>query len=232
MKRLIAILSLLAIAVLPVAGADAKTRIAVIGDSTVCNYPADSVIRGWGQFLQPVFKENVEVINLAKSGRSTKTFIKEGLWEKTLQQKPQFILIQFGHNDSHAKEKPESTDAATDFPENLRRYVNETRQAGAVPIFVTPMHRRTFDKEGKLTMELLPYADAMKRVAKELNVSLVDLHTSSGELFQKLGDAASADLSCKESDRTHFSPKGAQAMADLVAKGLRESEPKLKAFWK
>ncbi|MFA6544360.1 MAG: GDSL-type esterase/lipase family protein [Limisphaerales bacterium] len=103
------------------ADAPREVRVAVIGDSTVCEYPAASNIRGWGHFLAPAFQPHVRVINLAQSGRSTKTFIKEGLWVKTLAEKPDFVLIQFGHNDSHAKDRPESTDAATDYREFLRR---------------------------------------------------------------------------------------------------------------
>lgn len=209
-----------------------EVRIAVIGDSTVCEYPATSNIRGWGHFLAPAFQAHVRVLNLAKSGRSTKTFIKEGLWTKTLAEKPSFVLIQFGHNDSHARERPESTDAATDYRDFLRRYVDEARAGGATPVLVTPMHRRRFDKDGKVTQELLPYADAMKVVAKEKRVALVDLHAASGELFQKLGDAGSADLSCSATDRTHFSEKGAKAMAELVLKGLATVEARLAALLK
>ena len=212
--------------------ASCEVRIAVIGDSTVCEYPATSNIRGWGHFLAPSFQAHVRVINLAKSGRSTKTFIKEGLWTKTLTEKPDFVLIQFGHNDSHARERPESTDAATDYRDFLRRYVDEARTAGATPVLVTPMHRRSFDKEGKVTQELLPYADAMKAEAKEKQVALVSLHAASGELFQKIGDAGSADLSCSATDRTHFSEKGAKAMAELVLKGLANVEPRLAALLK
>lgn len=215
-------------------GADTQRemRVAIIGDSTVCEYPASSNIRGWGQFVAPACQPHVRVLNLAKSGRSTKTFIKEGLWETTLAQKPDFVLIQFGHNDSHAKERPESTDAATDFREFLRRYVDEARAAGATPVLVTPMHRRNFDKEGKATQELLPYAEAMKAVAKEKQVGLVDLHTVSGKLFEKLGDAGSADLSCSPTDRTHFSEKGAKAMAELVLSLLPSVETSLKPLLK
>lgn len=209
-----------------------EVRIAVIGDSTVCDYPAESNICGWGQFLAPAFQPHVRIINTARSGRSTKTFFAEGLFGKTLAQRPEFVLIQFGHNDSHAKDKPESTDAATDFRGFLRRYVDETRAAGAVPVFVTPMHRRRFDDAGKVTQELLPYADAMKAVATEKKVALIDLHAASGELFNKLGDAGSADLSCSATDRTHFSEKGAKAMAGLVLKGMAEVAPELKALLK
>ncbi|MCX7008797.1 MAG: rhamnogalacturonan acetylesterase, partial [Kiritimatiellaeota bacterium] len=175
--------------------------------------------------------EHVRIINLARSGRSTKTFIKEGLWKKTLTVKPQYILIQFGHNDSHGQGRPEATEAGGDYKDNLRRYIAEARAAGANPILVTPMHRRVF-KDGALSTELQPYAEAMGQVAAEQKVPLVDLYAMSGELFQKAGDAGSVDLSCKPEDRTHFSAKGAKALADLVMKGLLPVAPELKALLK
>ncbi len=226
--------SLLAASAILAAEASAKAaiKIAIIGDSTVCDYPETSNIRGWGQFVAPYFEDSVTITNLAASGRSTKTFIKEGRWTRTLQAKPDYILIQFGHNDSHEKTKPEATDADTDYKEYLRQYITEARQAGATPILITPMHRRTFSKDGTMTQELLPYANAMKAVAKEKQVPLVDLQTSSGVLFEKLGDAASTDLNCELKDRTHFSPKGAKAIAELVVKELREVEPTLKPYWR
>lgn len=208
-----------------------EIRIALIGDSTVCNYPTNQAMRGWGQLLPERFSESVKFHNVARSGRSTKTFLAEGLWKTTLAFQPDYILIQFGHNDSHGKGRPESTDAATDFPEFLRRYVAEARAAGATPILVTPMHRRVFHADGKVTQELLPYADAMKSVAAAQQVPLLDLHAASGAAFEKLGDTDSTDLSCCGSkDRTHFSEKGARLLAGLVAEGLRAAEPRL-AKW-
>src|SRR4051812_13780579 len=150
------------------ADADTPRRVVLIGDSTVSDYPATMPERGWGQFIQGYFDaRRVKVINLAKSGRSTKTFIKEGLWQKALDEKPDFVLIQFGHNDSHPPQKPEATNAATDYKENLRRYIDESRAIGAKPILVTPMVRRIFGENGKLENELQPYADAMKQVGEE-----------------------------------------------------------------
>ena len=86
--------------------AEKPLRLAIIGDSTVCEYPPDNACRGWGHYIQDYFKDTVRVINLACSGRSTKTFINEGLWTKTLEEKPDFLLIQFGHNDSHSPDRP------------------------------------------------------------------------------------------------------------------------------
>lgn len=213
--------------------ADAVTvRLAIIGDSTVCNYPESEPTRGWGQFIQERFKDDVKVINLAAGGRSTKTFIKEGRWKKTLEQKPNFILIQFGHNDSHDPSKPEATAAATDYKEYLRQYIDEARAAGATPILITPMHRRNFGADGKLADILLPYAKAMKEVGAEKQVPVIDLHTSSGELFQRIGVAGCAELDNKPGDHTHFNEKGARAMADLVMKELPAVAPALQSHLK
>ncbi|HEY3324231.1 MAG TPA: rhamnogalacturonan acetylesterase [Planctomycetota bacterium] len=202
-------------------------RIVILGDSTVCDYAADSPIRGWGQMLGEGFKKAVAIRNLAASGRSTKTFIKEGRLKKALEEPADFALIQFGHNDSHGQDRPESTDAATDYKDFLRTYVDSFQKAGTKPILVTPMHRRTFTK-GKLTEELRLYAEAMKAVAEEKKVPVVDLYALSGELFEKLGDEGSADLSCSSKDRTHFSEKGARAMAGLVLGELGKIEPRLR----
>ena len=163
----------------------------IIGDSTVCNYPDDGVRRGWGQFIQDYFDDTIKVYNYAKSGRSTKTFIQQGLWAKTLALKPAYVLIQFGHNDSHDPEKPESTDAASDYQDYLRQYIDEARQIGAVPILVTPMYRRKFDDTGNIKDNLLLYANAMKQVAAEKKVPLIDLNSASEKLYLQLGPAGS-----------------------------------------
>lgn len=207
----------------------------LIGDSTVCDYPADSNKRGWGQMLPELLAPSVTVLNEARGGLSTKTYPAD-LWQKVLSAKPDYVLIQFGHNDSHPKEKPEATDAATDYRENLRRFVREARAAGAEPILVTPVRRRYF-KNGAPTSGLVPYADAMKAVAAELKVKLVDLHATSGELLVRLGEEGSTRLTPNQTnpasanrkgDRTHFTPEGARAMAALVAADLRTLDSRLK----
>ena len=198
--------------------AAAPLTIVIIGDSTVETYPSEDIKRGWGQVVGEYLDPSIRVINLAKSGRSTKTFLDTGNWQKGLNAKPDYIFIQFGHNDSHAKETPEATDANSDYMEYLRRYVNEARSVHATPILVTPMHRLRFDAgSGRMTQELKPYADAMKRVAKETNTPVIDLHTLSGEVFEPLGDGGMAGMTQSNEDRTHFTEKGARIIAKLVA---------------
>ncbi len=222
-------LSLLALLAVAKSADPAKLTIAIIGDSTVCDYPAEHACRGWGQFIAEHFKDTVRVTNHAASGRSTKTFIAEGRWKRALAEKPDFVLIQFGHNDSHGPAKPESTAAATDYRDFLRRYVDESRAANATPIFVTPMHRRTFGADGALKDILQPYADAMKLVAAEKKVPVIDLHAASGALFLQLGKERCPELANAPTDFTHFNEKGARAMADLVMKELPAADARLAA---
>lgn len=215
-------------------------RIVVIGDSTVCEYPANRPDRGWGQYIGEYFKPGtVKVINLAKPGRSTKTFIQEGRWKMALEETPDYVLIQFGHNDSHAPDLPESTDAATDYKDNLRRYIDESRAIGATPVLITPMVRRTFDGHRMITESQPPpnrplssYAEAMKDVADEKKVPVIDLYASSKKLMEKLGPARSQKLANKQADPTHFNEKGAKSMADLVMEDLPSAVPALNKFLK
>ena len=204
--------------------------IVICGDSTVANYNTNTATRrGWGQMIGAGFAPQVRVVNEAKNGRSTKTFIKEGLLKKSVEVKADYALIQFGHNDSHAKGRPEATDAGTDFKEYLRQFVDELRAAGTQPILVTPMHRRHFNPDGNPTEELLPYTNAMKEVAAEKNVPLVDLHASSGALLKRLGENGSEYL-YHPGDRTHFDEQGARTMASLVLQGLEKNVPELKPY--
>lgn len=206
-------------------------RLIIIGDSTVCNYPAKSDRRGWGMFIQNYFNTNqLQVVNLALSGRSTKTFIKEGHWAAALKKKPDYVLIQFGHNDSHSPDHPEATDAKTTYRQYLRQYIDESRSIGARPVLITPMCRRNFKPDGHVVNALLPYANAMKIVAKEKQVPLVDLNTASVKLCNKLGPKGSGALACNHKDHTHFNAKGAREMARLVMQELPEVEPSLKQY--
>lgn len=234
----VATLSLLSLALADTANvAPAPLKIGIIGDSTVSNYKESMRQRGWGQLLPDFLQAGVVVINEAKPGRSTKTFAND-LWQRVLTAKPDFILIQFGHNDSHDKGKPESTDAATDYRENLRRFVREAREAGATPVLVTPVRRRIFGKDGKLSTELAPYVEAMKIVAAELNVPVIDLHTTSGALYERLGEQGSDAFTLNQADnadrpgkgdRTHFTENGAREIARLVATDLARLDPRLAA---
>lgn len=217
------ILGFLSVA-LPIAQGESSPdgiTIALIGDSTVANYAATDPKRGWGQELPRLFHENAKIENLALNGRSTKTFRETPNWPRVLELKPDFLFIQFGHNDSHSGEKYIAPEGA--YTDNLKRYIEEARALNISPILVTPMHRRKFNDAGVPTAELKPYADAMKKVGQDMNVPVIDLYAMSGALFQKLGLPGTAEF-FDGSDRTHFAEKGAIAMAELVAKGCAHNE--------
>lgn len=201
----------------------APLEIAIAGDSTVASHGAETVQRGWGQYLQDFFGNGVVVENFARDGRSTRTFLDQGLWKKLLQTRPNIVLIQFGHNDSHAPDHPEHTDAQGDYKAFLTEFVRESRAQGATPVLVTPVQRRTS------VDTLIPYSTAMKEVAAALDVPLIDLHRLSGDLYARLGKEGTAALE-KPGDRTHFNAAGARQMAILVEAELVREIPELKAF--
>lgn len=161
-------------------------KIILVGDSTT------AVVGGWGpSFCGYHLASFTGCINLARGGRSTFNYRAEGSWDIALAEMKSggfaqtYVLIQFGHNDQPGK-PGRSTDLATEFPQNLKRYVEETRAAGAIPVLVTPLTRRGF-KDGKVENDLGPWADSARKVAAELNVPLVDLYARSQEAVQAMG---------------------------------------------
>jgi len=201
-----------------------KTRVVLAGDSTVTDQA------GWGKAFANLLTADAECINLSAGGRSSKSFRDEGLWQKVLDAKPAFVLIQFGHNDMPGKGPKRETDPATTYRENMIRYVDDVRAAGGQPILVTSMARRVFVM-GKLQGELKPWADAVKAIAVEKKVPLVDLFARSSALLEKLGPAAADEFNppgkAARSDRTHLNAKGAEVKANLIADELRRVAPDL-----
>ncbi len=209
---------------------EAGVRVVFIGDSTVSSYREDSSkIRGWGQVMPVYFKEEVAFLNAARSGASTKSFLAGEFWQAALEFEPDFVFVQFGHNDQ--KDDPaRGTDHATTYRDNLRKFVRETREAGATPILITPVARRTF-REGKLHTSLQPWADAVQAVALEEGVPVIDLHALSMEFFRNTGEEAGAWINAgSPQDRTHFSEEGALAIAGLIVAQLPSHVPDL-AVW-
>ena len=167
------------------------------------------------------------------SGASSKSFYEanEGAyWQSVLNQDPDYVLIQFGHNDHPGKGPERETDPSPDSPEELsyqaflRKYVGETRAIGGTPILVTPVARRFFtgDYVNDSVGILDQYTAAMIAVGAEENVAVANLNASSIDLFERLGPLGHYVMSPpdKVSDRTHFGPRGASALAKLVLEDL------------
>lgn len=205
-------------------------KIVLVGDSTV------AAKSGWGAAFGALFKPSAQVVNLAQGGRSSKSYMDEGFWKTALAEKADYILIQFGHNDQSGKGAARETDPATTYPQFMARYVDEARASGAKPILITSLSRRQF-KDGKIVgEELAPYAQAVRKLAAEKKVPLLDLHARSIAQLEAMGpqaaaayDYASADPN--KPDRTHLSPFGAAATARLVADNFQEVAPELKPYF-
>ncbi len=208
----------------------AGPRLILVGDSTMA--PRS----GYGNALCERFQQ-VACLNLARGGRSSKSYRAEDLWDTVLTllrergpgdtRQRNLVLIQFGHNDQPGK-PGRSTDLATEFGPNLKAYVREVREAGAEALLITPLTRRSF-KAGELPNDLRPWAEAVLQVGAELDVPVLDLNATSHAAVQALGQAGADELAeaPPRFDRTHLGPKGAQLFAQQVAEGLLRLKPEL-----
>lgn len=193
---------------------------------------------GWGESLQGFFDEKeVRVENHAQNGRSTKTFIAENRWQVIVDKlkKGDYVFIQFGHNDS-SKDGVERYTPPEDYRKNLVRFIADVRGKKAVPVLMTPVMRRRFDKEGQFYDSHREYPDIVRAVAAEYEVAIIDMHRKSEGLIRQYGVDESRRLFLQLrpdehvnyprgiEDNTHFSPRGAELMAGLAVEGIREKK--------
>ncbi len=209
--------------------APAKLRIVLVGDSTV------AIGGGWGASFCALLAPSIECIDAARNGRSSKSYYDEGLWKDALALHGAYILIQFGHNDMPGKGPARETDPETTYAANMRRYIEEARAAGARPVIVTSLSRRSY-KDGKLVLDLAAYAQAAKRVAIAENTPLIDLNGESVKLLETMTQEQADQFDAeghpdaagnKGLDRTHLNPAGAAVFARMVAGDLAKLCPEL-----
>ena len=206
----------------------APVKIVLAGDSTVNNGG------GWGPGFCADLTPNVTCVNLARNGRSSKSYYNEGVWKTVLAQHADYILIQFGHNDQPGKGPARETDPNTTYAANMRRYIDEARADGARPVIVTSLSRRNY-KNGALVEDLTAYAQAAKRVAGEEDVPVIDLNAESTRLLktmtQEQADQFDAvghpDAAGKKIDRTHLNAFGSEVFGRMVANDLARICPEL-----
>ncbi len=136
-------------------------RIVLAGDSTVTD---DA---GWGRGFSELLSGKAECINLAKGGRSSRSYRTEGWWQQCLDAKPDYLLIQFGHNDQPGKGPERESAAGGAFRDHLRAYIDEARAAGIQPVLVTSLTRRSWNSNGTIRPTLAEYAEATTIVAKK-----------------------------------------------------------------
>ncbi len=216
----------------------------MIGDSTMANKKLDggNPERGWGHVLPGFFSEEIRIDNHAKNGRSTKSFIDEGRWEKVLNkiEPGDYVFIQFGHNDAKPDEK-RHTEPGSTFDDNLRRFVNETREKGGIPVLFNSIVRRNF-VDGILTDTHGEYREVPRRIAKELDVTFIDLNTITHQWVSSLGDEASRPyfmwvdsltLACcpaGKQDNTHLNVQGAKVVARMAVGEIAVKIPALAPY--
>lgn len=220
-----------------------KQVIYLAGDSTVANCPEhEAPMAGWGQFLHTFFNGNLLIQNHAMGGRSSNSFIEEGRLQVILDriQPNDYLFVQFGHND----QKSYGTEPYSTYQKCLTEYVDGARAKGAIPIFLTSVHRRRFDAEGKLENSLGDYPIAMIQLSETLDVPLIDLWAKTKVLYEELGVEQSKKLfTILEpnvhlnypdgiKDNTHFSEAGAVEIGKLVVEGIEELQLPLIANFK
>ena len=256
-RKKIALLALIAIVILSAFSLKSRvTTIYLIGDSTVADYSLEKdydtkryPLVGWGQMFQPFFVKDslklvknvlrnakeVKVDDRARGGRSTRTFFQEGRWAAIYNslKKGDMVMIQFGHNDA-AVEKTERYVNIEGYKEFLRLFVNQSREKGATPILLTPVARNYPWKEGKLSNVHGEYPQAVKDVATELNVKLIDLNELSMQHFAKTGQDYTTNKYFMnfeaglypaypngQKDNTHFQIEGGKEVARLVFDAMK-----------
>jgi len=216
---------------------DKTVTLYVIGDSTAAAYPPERYpLHGWAQVLQEHFDPaRVHVDDRAKGGRSSKSFYEEGSWTPIREAlKPgDWVFIQFAHNDQKKDERNRFTDPATTFPEHLRRYVEETRAAGARPVLLTPINRNRWISPTRMGDTHGDYPDATRRLAREMGVPMIDLHKLTRKRFTRLGPDKTTKLFLNlapgehpnypegKEDNTHLQESGAREVSALAVKGLK-----------
>ena len=255
----------------------AKRNITIftIGDSTMANKKLEggNPERGWGQMLSRYFTDDITIDNHAVNGRSSKSFIDEGRWDAVLSkiQKGDYVFIQFGHNDE--KDDPNRhTDPGTTFDANLKKFVEDTRAKGGIPVLFNSIVRRNFGKaDGNAVANAIKQDDirngidpkapkdsieegatlidthgayliSPKNVAKELNVTFIDLNSLTHKLVEDMGPQKSKELYLwvepktvpalpnGREDNTHLNVHGASVRAEMAVKAVVEAIPELQQY--
>lgn len=204
-------------------------RVVLVGDSTVTD---DA---GWGAGFRQLVTGKVEVVNMAASGRSSRSFIDEGRWTEALAKRGHYYLIQFGHNDEPGKGPERETDPKTTYRSHMARYVDDARAIGAKPVLITSLVRRHYNEDGTIRTTQTPYVEAVRALAIEKQVPLVDLHAITIADAEHAGDEVWAYLSPRDDkglvDRTHLNAKGSEVVARLLVDGLRKAVPELAVYF-
>ncbi|WP_414663935.1 rhamnogalacturonan acetylesterase [Horticoccus sp. 23ND18S-11] len=215
-------------------GADAPPKLFLIGGSTMATFPATRPVVGWGQKLPLFFQDPGIVQNRAKSGRSSKSFIDQGLWDAVIGEirAGDYLIVCFGTNDS-ADDPARRTEPRGDFKRNLERFIRETRARGATPLLATSVARRNWDEQGRFVEPPSEWVEVTREVAAAAKVPLLEMRQRTVELETRLGREGSIALHLYlpagrydaypkgARDDTHYCDYGATCVAEVAARELQ-----------
>jgi lysophospholipase L1-like esterase len=177
--------------------------------------------------LTRFFKPSVAISNQSESGETADNSIRAGRLDKVLStmKAGDYLFVQFGHNDM--KEKGEGKGAYLNYTDSLKKYVDGARRKGGLPVLVTSMNRKTMDSSGHITNSLGDYPDAVRKLAKEENVPLIDLNAMSKTFYEAIGPV---DLSKAFVDGTHHDAYGSYELAKCIVQGIIDDKLDLAKF--
>ena len=213
-------------------GGAAPLKITIASDSTAATFPSSDYGKrtGWGQVLSNFFSTNVMVMDLASSGRSSKSFYDEGKWAACLATQADYYFIQFGHNDGKTQDPARYTDPETTFKGYLSNYINQARAQGGIPVLLTPPTRRNYVSEHVLKQDSLQnYAQAMRELGTNMDVPVLDVLPLSIQFYDTTGKSgariyqSNSATNTFENDTTHFSAAGARQQCQFVVESLVHS---------
>ncbi len=225
----------------PVVEFPVKKRVFIIGDSTVAN--GNDTIVGWGRVLPAFFDSSrVTVINKARGGRSSRTFLNEGLWNEILPQlrKGDFVLIQFGHNDGARPDaekfrgsihgtgdetmevtKPDkSVETVHSYGWYLKKYIQDTKAKGAIPIVFSQIPRNEWP-EGHVERVAESFGKWAKEAAIQTGAWFLDLNELVSRKYEALGRVNVKAFF--PGDHTHTNLAGATLNARTIAEGIKST---------
>jgi lysophospholipase L1-like esterase len=217
------------------------TTLFLAGNSTVTDQDG-SPYASWGQMITSYVTNDLSVANYAESGASLASFKSSNRLDKVLSmmKEDDYLFIEFGHNDQ--KRKGEGIGPWTSFTDLLTEFITRTRDKGGIPVLVTPTQRRSFNKKGVIKHTHKEYPDAMRKVAKDMNVPLIDIHAMTKILYETWGVDESKNAFVHYpantfpgqekilKDNSHFNEFGANEVALCIMKGIIEQDISIKRF--
>jgi lysophospholipase L1-like esterase len=210
-------------------------RVELVGDST------QSLTFGYGAGFCANFTKDVDCVDAAIGGTSSKTFRALGDWKFALDGKPDYMVIQFGHNDAPTPGHMPRESTMEEFEANMRSFVTEARAAGIKPVLVTPLARRRFGDDKKIHDDLEPHSEIVRKIAKDMDVPLIDLHADSVAFLNDSGPSVEEKVGGRTRktpdgktvpDFTHLKTPGGYFFGRMVAVDLGKAVPALAKYIK